>query len=81
MTPFEFGIVLHYYTSCAAHPSLGCPIWDETVRSLSVSGLIGVILERGDKEIIVTDKGKAWIEHAINTPLPEMKWIIPERSA
>lgn len=50
----------------------GGPIFRASMEWLHVREMI---LADGE----MTDKGRAWIEHILSTPLPVQSWTVPER--
>lgn len=81
MTPFEFGILLHYYCRAEDHEalSLGQPILRETMGRLIVD--LGLLAHDSPHEgctYQLTEKGRAFIDFALATPMPVQRWALPE---
>ena len=83
--PLYLNILLHYY-------SMACPYaeQDEAHRtSPSVSKfhkdlIDDGLIEQGNENFPemgyrVTEKGRAWVDHILSTPLPEQRWEVPGR--
>jgi hypothetical protein len=83
MTPYEVGILLHYYGH-ARDPVEGqfdmrAPIWRPTITWFINMGLIEHDKSEGTmRSYRLTDKGRCYVEDGIcNVRLPEPKWHIP----
>lgn len=69
MTPYMLEILFHHHCSRAPFPRENAPAYTETVDELVLLG----VLERIEFGFIQsTDRGKAYIEMILTTPLPEM---------
>lgn len=77
MSPFEIGILLHYYGCASDHPYMNNkpPIFDDTMREFVKDGL----LEHGATEnpqYVGTKKLAAYVEYLCSVQLPEQIWIV-----
>lgn len=82
MTPYEIGILLHYYASNSTDaPELkrGAPILAETIETFIARNL----LERTDRADLclpayrLTERGRIYVEALQRVPLPERGWVVP----
>ena len=74
MTPYEIGVVLHYYAHVDDHPRLKDD--PDTITKFLSDG----ILERGPVErqaptFVITDRGTAFCEALKQVPLPVQRWV------
>ena len=77
MTPLHMTILLHYHTRPGD--------WDqltETHSDFVLDHLKAGLLEpykRGDSQkYCISEKGEAWLDAALNLPMPEAKWVVPK---
>lgn len=76
MTPFELDILLHYYACADDHGVVNTtspPIWDQTRESLFSDGLLTDRMWAGQSshsKYVLTSKGRAYIDHLLQIPLP-----------
>lgn len=82
MTPYEVGILLHYY--CHARDpvdyyKMDAPMWRPTIEGFLQMGLLEAEKSEGRmRSWRLTDKGVCYVEQGIcAVPLPEPKWHIP----
>lgn len=71
LTPLEMEMLLHFY--CRPTPfetPANADLVSQSLRRLHDAGLI----DRMDFPS-TTDKGRAWVERALSTPLPVQKWV------
>lgn len=82
MTPFEMEVLLHHYCRHDKFPREDAPIYWPTVLMFVKDGMVTFTTEA--KRVYVTEKGTAWIMHALSTPYPERvtitSWQFPERN-
>jgi len=77
MTPCMLEVFLHYYVSPAPHERFSAPAVQESICFFLNNGLF----EHRDSNIYgVTEKGKAWIDAVLATPLPIAKWIVEKEA-
>lgn len=71
LTPLHLEILIHHFVSPEPFSRNS-----ETSRSYSDELIELGLLETGASTGIfcITDKGKAWLEHVLETPMPTMKW-------
>lgn len=73
MTPLHLEILMHHYVSPTPFRATGEVIAQYT------QNLIDMGLLRCETHcILTTDKGKAWFERVLNTPMPTQKWVWSE---
>lgn len=79
MTPYEFSILLHYHVRCDEYDDLGAPAFPDTFQWLIECGLLAKrhVVSAHGSSYETTDKGRFWLDAALNTPLPEQRWVIP----
>lgn len=77
LSPFEMGVLMHYarrsgepFESNAAEH-----LTRETHCNLSHYGLL--FTSSGGVRYEITDRGLAWLDMALSTPLPVQKWVRP----
>lgn len=71
LTPIHLEILIHHFVSPEPFSRNS-----DTIQEYH-NDLLGLeLLETGASTGIfcVTDKGKAWLEHILETPMPTMKW-------
>jgi len=75
-TPYELGIILHYYTRPVDHDH--APIFDSTVERLIDIGLLkrtGI----SDPKYAITECGQAFVMMGLTrTPVPVQRWTMPD---
>jgi hypothetical protein len=75
MTPNDLDILIHYYVCPDIHERYYAPAVMESCREFVQSG---IFVSSGEDGIFsVTEKGRAWMELILNTPMPILKWIDP----
>jgi len=81
MSPLQIEILLHYHCFPSEHEIVhrNPPIWPETRMWFLAEGLLA---ERSPPSPYgatyeCTERGRAWIEHVCNLPLPEQQWRMP----
>jgi hypothetical protein len=74
MTPFHLEILLHYSYSNQPFERATASAHDEVARDLVKLGVLEVC---GDG-YQGNDKGRAWVDFMLKTPLPVQKWVLPE---
>jgi hypothetical protein len=88
MTPYEFRILLHYYTTPAdprpPEISMNTDVWRNTIDRFIEDGLLieaepMVGCDHGRYE--TTERAQVWLDAALNTPLPISQWVVPGREA
>jgi hypothetical protein len=77
VTPYEIGIMLHYYAHVGDSPERerGAPIWSETLHDFLINGLLEPSHAPGGAVYRITPKGRAFVEALQQVPLPEQVWI------
>lgn len=84
MTPYEIGILLHYYAS--ARDPIECkfdmraPMWRPTIDAF-IKDLGLMELERSEmpRTYRLTDKGRVYVEQGLmQVPLPIQSWRMPK---
>ena len=85
MTPYEIGVLLHYYARCDDHEDVRRkpPIWHPTIEAFIASGLLRYLpaSERDDwvgATYEIGARGRAYCEALQRVPLPVQAWILPE---
>lgn len=74
-TPYELGILLHYFVSPEEHPR--APIFEATCLRLMQLGLMTRDLRR-EPVYGLTERGEAFITLGLlRTPIPEQVWQMP----
>ena len=76
MTPYELEILMHYHTSSSAFPRHHAPAFISTVNALEGMNLLQPTGEH--LCFVTTARAIAYIDHILNLPLPEQKWVMPE---
>ena len=80
MTPFEFGILMHYANFVEEHPAVesNVPIWSETREMFLCEGLLEVFPSGYGATYRTTDRGNVFLNAALNLPLPVQCWVMPD---
>lgn len=75
MTPYAFQILLHYYWSPEDWdgPSRGNALHREIMTKMLQDDLLNFATD--GREFQITERGRAFIDHALSTPLPEKVWV------
>lgn len=80
MSPYELGVMLHYYAHIDDHESFvrNPPIWKETHDRFIADGLLEVTPkdEMRDAVLRITPKGRAFVEALQRVPLPRSVWVV-----
>lgn len=78
-SPYELGILLHYYVSPTDYPYNDAPIWPETVNRLRWLGLMAGNLDTNSDHRL-TPCGEAFVRLSLcEAPIPEQQWVLPAR--
>jgi hypothetical protein len=72
MSPFHLEILMHYLVSPAPFRTD-----NQTFREYRQYWIETGCIEAGKSsgEYCVTDKGRAWMDKALSTPMPVQKWV------
>lgn len=84
MTPYELGVMLHYYCHPGDSPEVERkpPIWRPTINWLLAEGLLQVNADSSrDATYVLTDRGQFFCEALQQLPLPVHRWEIPHGQA
>lgn len=74
MTPYEIGIMLHYYTSNTDYAGRGEPILPDTLNWFEGEGLLSFEGGENGPRYKITDKGRFYCDGLTNLPLPTQRW-------
>ena len=74
MTPYEIKILLHYATCALDYPDKSAPIYDETINSFIIDGLLEFGLS-GRSGLVATLRLLAYSDALQSVPLPEQTWV------
>jgi hypothetical protein len=86
VTPYEFRILLHYFTTPAdprpTEISMTTEAWRSTIEKFIADDMLAKAeplsgCDAGTYE--TTERANVWIEAVLNTPLPIMRWLVPGR--
>lgn len=82
MTPYEVGILLHYYSRVRDPDDyfpMSAPLWRPTIDRLIDLGLLEEETAEGRMRLWrLTDKGDCYVTQGVcSVPLPTPKWHIP----
>lgn len=83
MTPLELKILLEYYLGNNPGEKMDIEFWhSERSQEARQKFLDEDVLVYQDHAAEITEKGKAWVEYILATPMPveTTRWILPERS-
>jgi hypothetical protein len=74
MSPFEIGILMHYYCCASESPDVlrNPPIINETMRWFVNEGLL-IKMEKPSEygaSYAITDRGRCWVVYVCNLSLP-----------
>lgn len=78
MSPLGIEIMLWHYGRAEQYPewhkgSAQRELRDDLLRE----GMLAPVDSRID-QLVITDKGRAYVEHLMGVPFPVCKWVIPE---
>jgi hypothetical protein len=75
-SPYELGILLHYYGTVGPYPQ-HAPIWAETVERL-----VGLDLLKPDGfDYRLTPRGDVFVRLSLcRAPIPVQEWVVPGRN-
>lgn len=80
MSPYELGIMLHYYAHVDDHESVirNPPIWGETCSRFQDNDLIECVPREEVKDAVyrITSRGRAFVEALEDVPLPSQRWVV-----
>jgi hypothetical protein len=78
MTPFVFGILLHYYCCADDHPAVTSNVeaWRAERDRLIGDGWLEFV--KFGSSYRATEKTKVFIDAALATPEPVQMWVIPK---
>ncbi len=73
-------ILLHYYISPEPYPEpdRSSPFYRETISWMKVYELM---TDETEDAMVMTPRGKAWVEMIRSTPLPVQEWVDPRAKA
>jgi len=82
----DLQMLVHYYLwrHAAADSAPPPSVDDENIAKYSYGALqlLGLLSATGSVEkgykFSITPKGRAFIEHVLKMPMPEVKWVMPE---
>lgn len=79
MTPLHLKIGLHYHVSPEPWPHLDVPLHRDYARHLVNAGLLTELPYRKPEqpEFTKTDGLAVWVGALCETPLPELRWVMP----
>lgn len=80
MTPLELEILLHYYCKARDYRDgdFSFPAVREAIESFVRYEKLLVSTPCSDSAYVITDRGKFYVDHLLNQPLPKQVWVIPE---
>lgn len=82
MSPYEIGVLLHYYSSACDHDDIhkNPPIWRPTIEKFIADGLLeSPGHDHWHRTYRLTERGKFYVvEGLCAIPLPTHKWEIPK---
>ena len=73
-TPYTINVVLHHHCSRADFPLSSTPLYRQIIRELSEHELLYLA---SDNQYCTTERGKAFVEMLLHTPLPVKQWVDP----
>lgn len=77
MSPFEIGIILHYYVRGDDHPRL--PDIQQTISEMVGNGLLeDETPSVNGPKYRLTEKGDVYAVALTRVPMPEQRWVMPE---
>lgn len=78
MTPVILEILLHYYYSPEGYKGRNSCAENDSISFLYNEGLI---IYNKSSNYIISDRGRAYVEHLLKQPLPEpiTRWEIPKQ--
>lgn len=82
MTPYEIGVLLHYYARVDDHPDIqrNPPIWRPTIDDFKAAKLLATRAaedNRHEAVYVLTSRGRAYMDVLQAVPLPSLMWVMP----
>jgi len=75
MTPLQIEMILHFHCSAEPWPRLGAPACSEAIRIFQEEKLVEV--PTNIDNVVLTEKGRAYVKFLCMLPLPMATWGIP----
>lgn len=80
MTPYEIGVILHYYISPEDHPDTkrspaSSAHLEHALATLYSEDLLTQNGSQQGRSLLLTERGKAYAEALQQVPLPVQKWV------
>lgn len=81
MTPYELGVLLHYYAHADDHPDLKRqpPIWEITITKFLAQALLVPHFSPDEPDYRITERGSVYVGALEKVPLPVQVWVIPRQ--
>ena len=83
ISPSNLELLLHYFHSAQPHPRVDAPAIQSGIAYLLMEDMIvarGESFSGEPRRYQTTDKADAYIQHLLEIPFPEAKWVIPDGS-
>jgi DNA-binding PadR family transcriptional regulator len=77
MSPSDLEVLIHCHAVAGVHPRFHAPAVRECIERFRSEGIIEEYSGERRGEFYTTDKGAAWLEIILRTPMPIEAWIDP----
>lgn len=80
MTPYDLKLLLHIYVTPINFEHAGTEHYEGVIQDFLMRGIIKQETEfsyHNEHGYALTEKGKAWLEMILSTPVPVNRWIDP----
>lgn len=79
MSPFKMDVLMHYYCMAVPHPKVMSKGVQEYIHDLVEDGVM-IMDEESGTGFRMTEKGYAWIQMILDTPMPISVWTDPRQT-
>jgi DNA-binding PadR family transcriptional regulator len=77
MSPSDLEVLIHCHAVAGVHPRFDAPAVRDAIYRFRSDGIIEEHSLPCRNEFYTTEKGKAWLEMILRTPMPTEAWIDP----
>jgi hypothetical protein len=77
MSPSDLEVLVHCHACVGVHPRIDAPAVRDAIERFRSADIIEECSHPRRGEFYTTDKGKAWLEIILRTPMPTKAWIDP----
>jgi hypothetical protein len=77
MSPSDLEVLVYCHARVGVHPRIDAPAVRDAIERFRSAGIIEEYSYPKHREFYTTDKGVAWLEMILRTPMPIEAWIDP----